>query len=405
MTPTIAQRVQKAPSSATVRIADLAASLLEQGVQVLDFSAGRAAEHTPPYICDVAMQALAQGDTHQTMAQGKLIFRQASARKLARENGLSVDPHSEVIATLGCKQGLLLALMATINIGDEILVEDPGFVSYQPTIRFCGGVPIPVPLVRVENGFRWCENDLQTAITERTRAIVFCSPHNPTGIVHMLDDLNVIADLAMRHNLMVIADETYERLTWGDRTHTSIATLPGMSERTIGLMGLTKAFCMGGWRIGLAYAPAPVIEAMVVVQQHLATSAGSFAQTAAAHALGEPPPSCVRTLWKDWEKRCRHVVSGLNALPNISCAMPESGFYAWIDVSATGWPSEPLAEHLLREHHVALVPGAAFGPHGEGYLRMTCVKSWDDLHAGLVQLKGAFSNLGPPPLEHIDTGR
>ena len=393
--PALAHRVREAPSSATVRIADVAASLRRQGVDVLDFSAGRAAEHTPSYICDAAVHALRAGDTHQTMAQGKPAFREACARKLARENSLTVDPETEVIATMGCKQGLLLALLATLDPGDEILVEDPGFVSYQPTIRFCGGVPVPVPL-RAEHGFRWRVEDLEAALTGRTRAILFCSPHNPTGVVHTPDDLAPIADLARRADLMVIADETYERLTWAGRQHTAIATLPGMAERTIGLMGVTKSFSMGGWRVGFAYAPAPVIGSMVVLQQHLMTCAGSFAQTGAACALGEALPASIRALWDDWEARCRYLVTELNRLPGLACTMPEGGFYAWIDAAATGWGSEQLAEHLLREHHIALVPGAAFGPHGEGYLRMTGVKSWDDLHRGLVRLKESLSTLASP---------
>ncbi len=391
----LAHRVREAPSSATVRIADRAASLRRQGVDVLDFSAGRAAEHTPAYICDVAVQALHQGDTHQTMAQGKPEFREACARKLARENDLSVDPDTGIIATMGCKQGLLLALMATLNPGDEILVEDPGFVSYQPAIRFCGGVPVPVPL-RAENDFRWHPENLEAACTDQTRALLFCSPHNPTGVVHTPDDLAVIAGLAQRRDLMVIADETYERLTWGGRRHTALATLPGMAERTIGLMGLTKSFSMGGWRIGFAYAPRPVIDSMVVLQQHLMTCAGSFAQTGGAAALGDALPASVRALWDDWEKRCRYLVTELDQLPGLACAMPEGGFYAWIDCAETGWDSEALAGHLLQNHHVALVPGAAFGPRGEGYLRMTCVKSWDDLRAGLIRLKTCFSTLSSP---------
>ena len=211
--PDLARRVREAPSSATVRMADVAASLRRQGVDVLDFSAGRAAEHTPAYICEAATQAMQQGDTHQTMAQGKPAFREACARKLARENDHVVDPGTEVIATLGCKQGLLLALMVTLDPGDEVLVEDPGFVSYQPTIRFCGGVPVPVAL-HAEDGFRWRAEDLEAALSPRTRVLLFCSPHNPTGVVHTPDDLARITDLARRYDLTVIADETYERLTW-----------------------------------------------------------------------------------------------------------------------------------------------------------------------------------------------
>ena len=383
---TTAQRVGEVGDSATVRIADMASSLRREGLDVLDFSAGRAAEHTPAYISEAAVQAIQGGDTHQTMARGTPAFREACAGKLERENGLVVEPDAGIIATMGCKQGLLLALMAILDPGDEVLIEDPCFVSYQPTIRFCGGEPVAVPLGAAK-GFRWQAADLEAARSNRTRAILFCSPHNPTGIVHTPDDLDVIADFAERHDLLVITDETYERLIWGGKAHTPIATRPGMAERTIGLMGVTKAFSMGGWRVGFAYAPSAVIEGMVVVQQHLMTCAGSFAQAGAARALGEAAPAPVVELWADWEERCRYVVTELNRLPRLTCSMPEGGFYAWIDIQATGCGSVELAERLLREHHVALVPGAAFGPHGEGYLRMTCVKSWVDLRGGVARLQ------------------
>ncbi len=396
---TRAQRVGEVGDSATVRIADLASSLRREGLDVLDFSAGRAAEHTPTYISEAAIQAIRDGDTHQTVARGTPVFREACAGKLERENGLVVDPDSGIVATMGCKQGLLLTLMATLDPGDEVLVEDPCFVSYQPTIRLCGGEPVAVPL-RADKGFRWQVDDLEAARTDRTRAVLFCSPHNPAGVVHTPDDLDVIGDFAKRHDLIVIADETYERLTWGGKRHTSIATRPGMAERTIGLMGVTKAFSMGGWRVGFAYAPAAVVEGMVIVQQHLMTCAGSFAQAGAARALGEAAPSAVVELWADWEERCRYAVAELERLPGLTCSMPEGGFYAWIDIRATGRGSVELSEHLLREHHVALVPGAAFGPHGEGYLRMTCVKSWADLRAGLARLQeGLGSNASGPGSE------
>lgn len=382
----LSQRVMVTPASATVLIADIAAGLRRQGVDVIDFSAGRASEDTPAYISLIASQALLAGDTHQTPAQGKPEFRAACARKLARENGVNADPDQNIIATLGCKQGLMLALLATLNPGDEVIVEDPGFVSYAPTIRFCGGAPVAVPLRR-ENNFRWTREELAAAVTPRTRAILFCSPHNPTGTVHAEAGLDLIAEVAGRHDLFVIADEIYERVTWGGRRHTSIATRPGMRERAIGLMGLTKSFAMGGWRIGFAYASEPVIKAMVTLQQHLMTCAGSFAQTAATEALRAAPPAEVTGLWEDWERRCAFVIGALNSIPGVSCAMPEGGFYAWIDVKRLGEKSEALAERLLREHHVALVPGTAFGAQGEGYLRMTCVKSWDDLRKGLERIK------------------
>lgn len=386
---TLSKRVLENPPSATVLIADIAAGMSRQGIDIIDFSAGRAAEHSPYYVNQEAAQALLSGDTHQTMAQGKPEYREACARKLARENGIVADPEKSIIATLGCKQGLTLALMAVVDPGDEVIVEDPCFVSYQPTICFCGGIPVPVPLRR-ENHFRWQRDELEAAITDRTKAILFCSPHNPTGTVHTEADLDLISEIASKHDLTVISDEIYERVTWGDRRHICIATRPHMKERSITMMGLTKTFSMGGWRIGFIYAPESIISGMVTLQQHLMTCAGSFTQTGATKALSEEPPSEIKELWKDWERRCQFVVSELNRIPNISCDSPEGGFYAWIDITGTGETSEQLAERLLREYHIALVPGPAFGATGEGYLRMTCVRSWDDLREGLLRFKQAL---------------
>ena len=386
---TLSKRVLENPPSATVLIADIAAGMSRQGIDIIDFSAGRAAEHSPYYVNQEAAQALLSGDTHQTMAQGKPEYREACARKLARENGIVADPEKSIIATLGCKQGLTLALMAVVDPGDEVIVEDPCFVSYQPTICFCGGIPVPVPLRR-ENHFRWQRDELEAAITDRTKAILFCSPHNPTGTVHTEADLDLISEIASKHDLTVISDEIYERVTWGDRRHICIATRPHMKERSITIMGLTKTFSMGGWRIGFIYAPESIISGMVTLQQHLMTCAGSFTQTGATKALSEEPPSEIKELWKDWERRCQFVVSELNRIPNISCDSPEGGFYAWIDITGTEETSEQLAERLLREYHIALVPGPAFGATGEGYLRMTCVRSWDDLREGLLRFKQAL---------------
>jgi aspartate/methionine/tyrosine aminotransferase len=229
--------------------------------------------------------------------------------------------------------------------------------------------------------------ELEAAVTDRTSAILYCSPHNPAGTVHTTEDLEVIAKVARRHDLVVIADETYERLTWGDHVHNSLYALDDMAKRTIGLRGVTKAFSMGGWRIGFAYASEQTITSMMMLQAHMNTCAGSFAQAGGAKALGDEPSAEVRALWADWQKRIELVVEAADALPGASCEMPEGGFYAWIDVRELGVPSAELADRLLREQHIALVPGSAFGPSGEGYLRMTCVKSWDDMRAGVERLE------------------
>lgn len=387
----VSSRARKIPASATVAIADAASDRRRKGESVLDFSAGRASEHTFPYIVRAATEAMASGDTHQTMAQGKPDFRAACAAKLARDNGIDADPETEIVATLGCKQGLFAALLATLDPGDEVIVEDPGFVSYEPAIRYAGGVARPV---RLDPGsdppFRFAAGELESAVTPRTRGIILCSPHNPTGAVHTEQDLARIAALAREHRLLVYADETYERLTWDGRAHRSITTLEGMRERTITLMGLTKAFCMGGWRIGFALAPPVVIDAMLSAQQHLVTCASSFAQTAAVVAYRSDPPEEVRALWREWESRTRHVTSSLDAMPGLSCAMPEGAFYAWVDIRARGESSESFSDRLLRDHGVAVVPGSAFGPSGEGYVRVTCARSWEEIEQGLTRFEEAM---------------
>ena len=387
--PSLASRISATTASAPVRLADLASQRRAAGQTVYDFSAGRADEATPAYINAAAIEAMNQGHTHQTMAQGTPAYRAACAHKLARDNGIIADPDRNVIATMGCKQGLLLSLLATLEPGDEVIVEDPCFVSYQPEIHVAGGVAVAVPL-RAENKFRWDPAELAAAITPRTKAILFCSPHNPTGVVHTRADLQVIADLAQKHNLVVISDEIYEAVAWGGRKPISITTLPGMAERTFTLMGTTKGFAMGGWRIGFVHADERFIRAMVVLTQHLQTSASSITQAGATVAFGQAPGPELLAMRQAWEERCTWVTARLDAVPGIHCAMPEGGFYAWIDVRERRQTSLETAEALLRDHGVVVVPGSAFGAHGEGWLRMTGVKSWDVLRAGTAILEKAL---------------
>jgi len=250
---TISDRVISSEQSSTVRIADKVKMLIETGHTVYDFSAGRAFEATPQYVLNAAIKAMQEGDTHQTMAKGTTKYRVACAAKLARENNIDADPEKEIVATMGCKQGLTISLLALLNPDDEVILEDPCFVSYKQTVRYLGGKAVPVPLL-LENKFRWKSEQLLNAITLKTKAIVMCTPHNPTGVVHTMEDLEEVAKVARDRNIMVITDEPYERTTWNGRKHINMATLPEMRDLTITLMSLTKSFSMGGWRIGFNYA-------------------------------------------------------------------------------------------------------------------------------------------------------
>lgn len=384
-------RVSQIRHSATVGIADKVTLLKQKGYnRVVDFSAGRSFESTPAYVSKAASDALLLGNTHQTMARGTFEFRKACAAKLLRDNCLEADFETEIIATMGVKQALTLAFLCVINAGDEILVEDPCFVSYQPLIHIAGGQARGIPL-KQENNFRWTKKQLQDAISDRTRAILINSPQNPTGTVHTKADLEIIADAAQGHDLVVITDEVYERVTWDGRQHICMATLPGMRERTITCMGLTKTFSMGGWRIGFIFAPANIMDGLEKLQEHLLTCASSFVQAGAAKAFGETARSEVIELWREWEARCAMMTQGLNEIPGLKCAKPEGGFYAWVDITATGYTSQELTDKLLDDEQVAVVPGPAFGPSGEGYIRINCVRNRDELHEGLSRIRRALT--------------
>lgn len=388
----LSERVISSEQSSTVRIADKVKKLKEQGKTVFDFSAGRAFEATPKYVMEGAIQAMRSGDTHQTMAKGTTRYREACAIKLKRENNIIADPETEITASMGCKQGLTASLLAILNPGDEVIVEDPCFVSYKQTIQYLGGRYVTVPLLR-ENGWRWKREQLEEAITEKTKAIIMCTPHNPTGVVHTQEDLEEVAYIAQKHNIFVITDEPYERAVWNGHHHINMATLPGMKDLSITLMSLTKSFSMGGWRIGFVYANEHVSRQLEKLQQHLITCVSSFVQAGGAIAFGQDPHDEVLEYWTEWEKKVRHFTTSLNETEGLKCYMPEGGFYAWVDISELDISSERFANQLLEEENVAVIPGASFGQVGEDYIRITCVKSWDEINRGLEHIHGFVQGL------------
>lgn len=371
------RRGRELTRSSTVAIADEARRLRSAGVDVVDLSAARAPEPTPPSIIEAARASLHHA-THQTPARGTEAFRRACALKLARDNDLRIDPDREVMATLGVKHGTLLALMATIDPGDVVLVEDPCFVSHAPLVELAGGIPRSI---RLDPAAHWS----WPRLTDAARAVIMCNPHNPTGVVRTDAELGHIARECHEHDLWVISDEVYERVLWGGRRHRCIATLDGMHERTITLMSTTKSFAMGGWRIGLAAAPPLVIDAMVKLHAHAVTCAPAFAQSAAMAAFGSISDD-VAALWAAWEARCVSFAERLDALPRIRCPVPESGFVAWVDVRETGIDDRELAARLLADHHVAVIPGGSFGPGGAGYLRVCAVKDEATAAAAIERL-------------------
>jgi len=388
----ISDRVVNSEHSSTVGIADTATRIRAEGKTIYDFSAARAFEPTPDYIIEEAIRSMKAGETHQTMAVGTMAYRRAVSIKLKRENNIIADPDKEIIATMGVKQGLTIGFLALINPGDDVIIEDPCFPSYRQLIHYLGGNAISVPL-RAKNNFRWDKDELEKAITPRTKAILFNSPQNPTGVVHTLQELELIAYIAKKYNLFVLSDEVYERLTWGGRKHLNICSLDGMKERTITLNSLTKSFSMGGWRIGYVNGPEEIITSLNKLQQHLITSCNSFVQAAAALAFKEAPRPEVLEYWKEWEKKTIYVAKELDSIPGISCPVPDGAFFVWANISQLGMPSKVFVERLLKEEKVALVHGSSFGKNGEGYFRMTCSKTWDENKEGLRRIRHFVENL------------
>lgn len=394
----VSRRSLELPLSSTVALADQASEMRAQGEPVIDLSAGRAAEATDAEVGAAGSAAIEHGATHQTPARGSPGYLRAVAEKLSRENKLVCSPETDIVATLGCKNGLVLALMSILDPGDEVIVEDPCFVSYSPTIALCGGKAVAVP-TDPANRWTWSREALERAITPRTRALLFCSPGNPTGTVHTEADLSIIAEVASRHGLLVIADEIYEAVTWGGRRHKPIASLPGMQPRTIGLMGMTKSYAMGGWRIGYAYTSAPIAERMTMIQGHLSTCASSISQIAATRALkADISERFSETLWREWEDRCATFTRALSQTPSLRVEMPEAGYYAWIDVSRSGLTSDEFATRLLYEEKVVVVPGASFGPAAANYVRATCVKSRNEITTAAQRILSFVERVSPQPL-------
>lgn len=346
---------------------------------------------TPPHIVEAGQRALADGYTRYAPALGLLELREAIARKLWRENGLQVDPQTEVIVTAGAVEGLLLALMATLDPGDEVLMPDPGYTNYEGLIRVVSGVPVHVP-AREEDGFLMPLDEVEEAITERTKVLILNSPANPTGSVMPRPYLERMAEIAQRHNLVVLSDEAYEKFIYGGLKHVSIATLPGMKERTVSVYTLSKTYAMTGWRIGFNVGPSALIQHMHRMQEVVVSCVATFVQRAAIAALDGPQEGVARMV-AEYDLRRRYIVEALNRVPGVRCAEPRGAFYVFPNVSALGRPSLEIAMALLQHSRVICVPGTAFGPRGEGYLRISYAAPLDVLEEGVRRIREGVERL------------
>jgi len=375
----ISERLKQISPSGIRKFFDLLASMegiISLGVGEPDYS-------TPWHICEPAVQSLEKGYTMYTSNLGIPELRQELARYLKDKYNLSYDPEGELLITVGVSEGMDLSMRAIINPGDEVIMSDPCYVAYEPCALLAGGTVIKVPTYQ-QNDFEISAAEIEARITDRTKAILIGYPANPTGAVMPRDKLKSIAEVARRHQLIVISDEIYARLIYGVE-HTCFATLPEMKESTILLGGFSKAYAMTGWRIGYAASSRELIAAMTKIHQYTMMCAPTMSQVAAIAALKEGEPSVLEMV-ADYNQRRQLIVKGLNEI-GLPCFEPKGAFYAFPSIKSTGLSSEEFAEKLLLEEKVAVVPGSAFGQCGEGYVRCCYATSPNEIKEALTRMK------------------
>ncbi len=379
MRDVIAERAKRVPPSGIRKFFDLVMGMEE----LISLGVGEPDFVTPWHIREACVYALERGYTMYTSNYGMLELREEIARRLERDYALSYDPTDEILVTVGVSEGFDLAVRALVNPGEEVVVHEPSYVSYKPCTIFAGGEPVVVE-TRAEDEFKLSPEALEEKITEKTKALVLSYPNNPTGATMNRRELEEIADVVMEHDLMVISDEVYDKLTY-EGEPCSFASLNGMQERTILLNGMSKAYAMTGWRIGYAACTREVIEAMMKIHQYGMLCAPIMSQMAAIEALRNGERE-VRVMRQQYIERRNLVVRRLNEM-GLECFNPRGAFYAFPSIRSTGLSSEAFAEGLLRKGKVALVPGNAFGDCGEGFVRCSYAASISDLSEALDRME------------------
>ncbi len=376
-------RIVSVPPSGIRRFFDLAASMkdtISLGVGEPDFK-------TPYQIRDAAINSLVDGETQYTANRGLIELRLEIAQYLSDRYQLSYDPQKEILVTIGASEAIDLALRAMITPGDEVLVPDPSYVSYAPGVIFAGGVPVPVE-TRQEDDFRLKPEQLEKCITEKTKLLILPYPNNPTGAIMTKEDLEAVAEVILKHDLMVISDEIYSELVYDGHTHVSFASVDGMYERTVTINGFSKAFAMTGWRVGYACCAEEIISVMNKIHQYAIMCAPRQGQIAAAAALRigrENGYESIQVMRDSYDRRRRLMVDAFRQM-GLECFEPYGAFYAFPSIRRTGLSSEEFCARLLQEKNVAAVPGNAFGPSGEGHIRCCYATAVDKINIALERM-------------------
>lgn len=358
-------------------------AIAEEMENVISLGVGEPDFLTPWHIRQQGIDFLERGATRYTANAGLIELRNEISNFYARKYLVKYDPNSGVLVTVGGSEGIDMAIRAIISRGDEVLVVEPSFVCYKPIVEVCGGVAIPVP-TKSENDFKLTCDDIEQYVTERTKAIVFPYPNNPTGAIMTAQELKEISKVIIKHNLFVISDEIYSELTYTSQGHTSIAAIDNMQERTIVINGFSKTYSMTGWRLGYALGPAKIIEQMTKLHQFAIMSAPTNSQYAAIDAL-KNGDSDISKMVMDYDMRRRFTVDAFRKI-GLDCFEPKGAFYVFPCIKSTGLSSDEFCERLIKEKHVAVVPGNAFGDCGEGYIRASYCYSIDNIKEAISRI-------------------
>jgi aminotransferase len=379
----LSKRVRDTPPSGIRRFFDIAATMDD----VISLGIGEPDFNSPPAAIDAGIEALEKGRTSYTSNAGIQELRDLIAADYRDRYGVDYDPGSEIIVTVGCSEAMQLAMQALVDAGDEVLIPEPCFVSYEPAARFAGGEVVHVP-TSVENDFQVTAEDIEPHLTDRSKVLFIGYPNNPTGAVLRRETLEEIAELVVENDLFVVSDEIYDQLIYGEarkRGHVCVPSIEKLRERTVLLGGFSKNYAMTGWRIGFTCAPKPIAEEMYKVHQYMIMSAPTMGQEAAIAAMKEGGGD-VEEMRQAYDERRRVIVDGLReaGLPTFE---PEGAFYAFPDVTSTGMTSEEFVTTLLEEEQVACVPGDAFGPSGAGYVRCSYATGLEDIQEAVERIQ------------------